>query len=926
MPTRYDEAVIAFNWRWVMDGYDDLAKPVEIPAKEIDEEWFEENVIKGMQRPWLEYQRIYYTAGSSFTDFDPNPYAIKDFINNHNPNYTLLDVPRFDVRVYYQEKVYQVNYDLGVDFASLPKEALTTFSYSARPNTAIPVPTLSKDTDLVFKQWEYEGTPVTNYPFSEGKDITLKARWDNQYFITYERTENFDNPNPTSFFKGDGSIELKPLALDEKEGIFKGWKDKDGNYVTSIDPSTIDEDFTLTADVEYKVYTVSYSIDGVVKETKTFTCLSLASYSHPTVPEKEGYSGSWDGTVSSLQDYAIHAVYTQDTIHLYVQIGTEKLSDYGTRPCYPSLTYGDALKEFASSGDEILGLWNKDNVTAIKLSDKMEKGTNLWVRICKAIHIKSAEQMLSIMADDSQYNVDQGVYRFVLDNDIYFTSIDKPLNLNIKSRHTLDGEGHAFKALNIDVDNCEGKTMKYMDRDFLVQGGFFNSNEGVIRNLVIDDCHIKMKTKETNMFKQIGGIIGRNCGEIDNVTIKNSSFDFSLHGGSSNLSDSYLGSDVGILVGSNISNAIMTNAFVPGLISACHIGKDVDMISSAAFAARGSVNVLTKYDTDYYTNQGGIAGWSNGKILGCDVNASLSIHATSYQWNVLYDYGVANSYCRGGGIVGSSEQSAFVEKCRFGGSIDVETPYEGNGNLVVGGLAGLNVDNAVIRESYVDGGEISARVNAKRNGIIIDKTSRAGKVSIGGAVGENKSLIEYSYVSNASTKTFAKDFAIGGFAGVNSSRINYCYCSGDIIGDKDCDVGDIWYGGFCGCFAADCEVQSCLALTNVLAGKYTSGKVGVLADCYSRFGCASGTGKFTSCYYSSDVFYKFLPLTGGIPLDYSTMDNILSAGGKDIEISSSVAQGKQEEEILTADFFRYSLNFPANIYQMADGGTPTFVE
>lgn len=85
---------------------------------------------------------------------------------------------------------------------------------------------------------------VTSISVNSAKDITLYAKFENIYKITYILEDGIENPNPTEFTAGAYIKLVSPV----KEGYtFDGWYLEDGTKVEEIRGSEYSSDITLTA-------------------------------------------------------------------------------------------------------------------------------------------------------------------------------------------------------------------------------------------------------------------------------------------------------------------------------------------------------------------------------------------------------------------------------------------------------------------------------------------------------------------------------------------------------------------------------------------------------------------------------------------------------------------------------------------------------
>ena len=122
--------------------------------------------------------------------------------------------------------------------------------------------------------------------------------------------------NYTITFEGcEGVDEIKFNATNIGEVEFPAVPEREG-YTASWDKSEEDvtlANLTVTAVYDIITYTVTFDVEGETFETLTFTVENMAEVVFPAVPEKEGYDATWDISVSdlTLADVTVTAVYTE---------------------------------------------------------------------------------------------------------------------------------------------------------------------------------------------------------------------------------------------------------------------------------------------------------------------------------------------------------------------------------------------------------------------------------------------------------------------------------------------------------------------------------------------------------------------------------------------------------------------------------------
>jgi len=290
----------------------------------------------------------------------------------------------------------------------------------------------------------------------------------------------------------------------------------------------------------------------------------------------------------------------------------------------------------------------------------------------------------------------------------------------------LDGNNHAVTGL-------------WLNRDSLPHVGIFGitGEDCVIENLGVT-MHEPRKGIFLTTSGRLGGLVGRNSGEIRNCYVKGE-----LGGKGMNVR-------VGGIVGHNFGR--ITNSYADVVIT-----------------AEGSVS-----------NSGGLTGDNSGRITNCHATVKITKGYSSGGLTGLNSGGVITySYVTGtvtgsdiaGGLAGTLNRSAFD----YGSITNCYADVTVSGAISAGGLVGF---------VFCD---LSAITNCYSLGNI------SGNGHSGGIVGENYGAISYCYVGG---KVVGKVCA-GGIVGVNraSGKVVSCYMIDDElidgIGEGKFDEGSI---------------------------------------------------------------------------------------------------------------------------------------
>ena len=148
----------------------------------------------------------------------------------------------------WEPKTYQITYG-GVDGATHSNPA----TYTVESQITLAAPTKS---GLTFSHWEDEdGNTVTEIALGTGGNLTLIARWEGVYRITYEGVEGGTNTNPA---EGVGGTAVTLTAPTMDGATFLGWFNESGEQVTSI---SVDNTADLTLRARWIPH-LSYTDDG----------------------------------------------------------------------------------------------------------------------------------------------------------------------------------------------------------------------------------------------------------------------------------------------------------------------------------------------------------------------------------------------------------------------------------------------------------------------------------------------------------------------------------------------------------------------------------------------------------------------------------------------------------------------------------------
>lgn len=281
--------------------------------------------------------------------------------------------------------------------------------------------------------------------------------------------------------------------------------------------------------------------------------------------------------------------------------------------------------------------------------------------------IKTAQDFKSIKADQN----------YKLANDIDFENTSVILDFAYKG--ILDGNGFSLKNISIteaDVENLSKEEYR----------GIIKQNEGIIRNLKIEDINIDVQNKNRN-FYYFGILVGQNFGAIKNC---------SLVSGNINIEKASIAgityySSFGEII--ECSNKVDLNNAVAGIVADARI-TDIDKCKNEGNLTGGTVSGIAGTCSGMITNctnTGDISG--EGQAFGICKNIEEGIKKCSNSGNITATNGLAAgisgfvsnniSDCVNSGnvtgvrevagvvIFAGQEYHTLVENCRNSGTIQM---------------------------------------------------------------------------------------------------------------------------------------------------------------------------------------------------------------------------------------------------------------
>ena len=367
------------------------------------------------------------------------------------------------------------------------------------------------------------------------------------------------------------------------------------------------------------------------------------------------------------------------------------------------------------------------------------------------------------------------------------------LNINRTGAGT---DAHNVGLFTVLLENASVKNLHLTNSTIIGKssvGGIAGVNYGTISN-VTNSANISANNDSSMSSSNMGGIVGMNWGILENVINTGSiTADSSVGGiaGTNGGGDLHGNSHIGVInnakneavitangertggiVGTNGSNAIITNSVNTGKIT----GGSVSNVGGISGWNEGSIQNCTNdavINISVGSNIGGIAGsnYTHAEIL--DSHNKQEIKGADHvggiaglnQWLIGGENGSSNSgsvtgtgdYV--GGIAGANSNARnTIENCNNSGDV--------SGASYVGGIAGTNSNAFTTEESRISGSNNSGSVTGTGN-------------YIGGIVGynnyngtsEKKAVIENCTNSGDADKKISGIHYVGGIVGYNTGEV-----------------------------------------------------------------------------------------------------------------------------------------------------------
>ncbi|MCR3905988.1 MAG: hypothetical protein NUK62_03065 [Tenericutes bacterium] len=311
----------------------------------------------------------------------------------------------------------------------------------------------------------------------------------------------------------------------------------------------------------------------------------------------------------------------------------------------------------------------------------------------ETVHITTPEEFLSMNSNRSG--------NYVLDNDIDFTGVEFASPFTSAFSGTFDGQGFSIK--NVTFTKLATYT-----------GIFGYVSSAKIENLVIENVTIGSESIPLVMTTStrtgiLAGYVSTSTAVIENITIKNSSINYST----SSTVQAYVGGAVGELRAKmtgveleNVSVHLKSTSYgrirlggVVGLLTEEATLKEVKSNSNVSFELLGN----NLKDRDIRVNVGGVIGYHNAR----NINRSVENIYNTGNVSVDLDFGTASSTTQAnysvyvGGLAGIAYSN--IHHAFYAGSIELnheKNAYESQvaKSFHVGGLMGFYGSNKTSNE------------------------------------------------------------------------------------------------------------------------------------------------------------------------------------------------------------------------------------
>ena len=421
-----------------------------------------------------------------------------------------------------------------------------------------------------------------------------------------------------------------------------------------------------------------------------------------------------------------------------------------------------------------------------------------------------------------------GVY-FQMQNDIDFSGFYSFVPVGgWANMFTVDGsksfaghfDGRGFSVLNLEPSTYEnyvglfGKVTGGSIKNLKVINGYFLGNMyiglliGYNAGATVSDCYAETINNVSCNDTHLGGLIGYNAGSVSRCHFK---------GKGEIMGYTYLGGLIGYNTGT-VSDC-SSEGIVIGIAQTAQIGGLIGYNAGAVSNCNSKAEVRQDYNpattATYYAHIGGLIGYNQAAITRCSSEATVITKGLANRTGGLIGTNngasVTESFSTAtvksvlttagtfytGGLIG--QNSGVISKSYFGGKIITDAPTPTVAGLIASNTGAVSecytTVNAAITATYSsgtgNGGKLGGLIGDNSTPSVVEKcysntkiTATTEKLTIGGLVANNLSIIRDSYVPDIDITSRGSQSTIGGLVGYNStsSLLEKCYSKASILG------------------------------------------------------------------------------------------------------------------------------------------------
>ena len=700
---------------------------------------------------------------------------VKKWSSESDGYYALPETVTQDMRIYaVWQRFMNITFVYSDTVSKTEKIDVTPGQTSVLPETAeLP--------GYAFQGWYasklFTGLPITQVYYGELAD-RYYAKWEAVQYTLNFITDSGENPASVSYYYGDGTV----LPTVSKSGYrFIGWSEtpRGGECFYTI-PATLYGNKTLYANFVPNKFNVGLDSNGGSIDSEIAT-LEYGKTETLPVPTKDKYTfEGWyvgevkctdtDGRVidsawGALENATLTAKWAERKYKVRYE------SNGGSAVAEQAYYYGQTLRfpdDPKKAGVQFLGWFDKSLAVEFDCTNAVTDDMVLYAKWIDSTPISNAADFKNIA------NAPSGNYHLTCDINMYGEALT-PIP---EFKGVLNGNG--YKIYNFVINQTEVTVAGNV--------GVFATNNGVIRNLKIDNATLSINYSRTESNGDPW------------TTIPHGYY--------------------GMLVGYNYGTII-----------------NCDISSSSVFANATLISNTNRQTVVYYSGHlGGLVGASNGKIFGCKVDADITVNGKG---TVCDRQSASWLFYKVGGICARTYNARFHD-CSYIGDITVKLSGSGwldtscgraESDIMAGGVIGYAVDTVVSNCTS------NAKINSENISTHTGVERRLYSTVCGGIVGwaTNAGGEIYSCVANGEIIT-SSDYTVkcGGIVGYTANDVNNCISSVNIVANKGTEV-DI--GGIVG--RAEKNIRSCY-VTGTLRSEVAA-NIGGIA------GYNTSSGSVTNC-------------------------------------------------------------------------------